>query len=92
MYATYRAHGFEIVSVSIDRNHDEWSDSTDEYEVPWINLGELKGFEGEMVMSYGVNFVPKAYLLDSEGQIVQKDLSTDQLATFLANEYNIQDE
>lgn len=92
MYESYRELGFEIVSVSIDRTHDEWSYSTEEYKLPWVNLGELKGFEGEMVMSYGVNFVPKAYLLDSEGQIVQKDLSTDKLATFLANEYGSPDE
>lgn len=92
MYASYREHGFEIVSVSIDDSHDYRSYSTKEYELPWINLGELKGFEGEMVMSYGVNFVPKAYLLDSEGHIVQKDLSTDRLAAFLANEYGTQDE
>ena len=92
MYASYREHGFEIVSISIDRSRDEWSDSTDEHELPWINLGELKGFEGDVVMSYGVNFVPKAYLLNSEGQIVQKDLSTDRLAAFLANGYGDQDE
>lgn len=91
MYESYREHGFEIVSVSIDDSHHDWSYSTEEYKLPWTNLGELKGFEGEMVMSYGVNFVPKAYLLDSEGQIVRKDLSTDQLATFLANEYGAQD-
>ena len=48
---------------------------------------ELKGFEGEMVMSYGVNFVPKGYMLDSEGHIVQKDLSVNQLKAFLAREY-----
>lgn len=88
LYASYRDHGFEIVSVSIDDSHDLWSYSTEEYELPWINLGELEGFEGEMVMSYGVNFVPKGYLLDSEGQIVQKDLSTDQLAAFLEKEYS----
>ena len=87
LYASYRDHGFEIVSVSIDDSHEMWSYSTEEYKLPWINLGELKGFEGEMVMSYGVNFVPKGYLLDSEGQIVQKDLSTDQLKEFLVREY-----
>lgn len=87
LYASYREHGFEIVSVSIDDSHDLWSYSTEEYELPWINLGELEGFEGEMVMSYGVNFVPKGYLLDSEGHIVQKDLSTDQLKAFLASKY-----
>ena len=88
LYASYGEHGFEIVSVSIDDTREMWSYSTEEYELPWINLGELKGFEGEMVTSYGVNFVPKGYLLDSEGQIVQKDLSTDQLKVFLREEYD----
>lgn len=87
LYASYGERGFEIVSVSIDDNREMWSYSTEEYGLPWINLGELKGFEGEMVTSYGVNFVPKGYLLDAAGQIVQKDLTTDQLKTFLGSVY-----
>ena len=73
--------------MSIDDTHENWSYITEEDELPWINLGELEGFEGEMVLSYGVNFVPKGYLLDSDGQIVQKDLSTYQLKAFLENLY-----
>lgn len=88
LYASYGKHGFEIVSVSIDDTRENWSYMTEEHELPWINLGELEGFEGEMVLSYGVNFVPKGYLLNSEGNIVQKDLTTDQLEAFLANVYS----
>ena len=87
LYASYRELGFEIVSVSLDDSHEDWSYSTEKHELPWINLGELRGFEGEIVTSYGVNFVPKGYLLDSDGQIVQKDLSTDQLKEFLGSVY-----
>ncbi len=88
LFATYSELGFEIASVSIDDTHEAWSYSSEEHELPWVNLGELKGFDGEMVMSYGVNFVPKGYLLDSEGQIVQKDLTTDQLKAFLVDKYD----
>ena len=88
LYASYGKQGFEIVSVSIDDTRENWSYMTEEHELPWINLGELEGFEGEMVLSYGVNFVPKGYLLNSEGNIVQKDLTTDQLEAFLANVYS----
>ncbi|MCY3885576.1 MAG: TlpA disulfide reductase family protein [Gammaproteobacteria bacterium] len=87
LHAAYSNHGFEIVSVSIDDNKEIWSEGTEQYEPTWVNLGELKGFEGEVVTSYGVDVVPKGYLLDSQGHIVQKDLSTDQLADFLAEEY-----
>jgi peroxiredoxin len=88
LYGSYHERGFEIVSVSIDDSRERWSYSTEEHGLPWTNLGELKGFEGEVVISYGVNFVPKAYLLNSGGNIVQKDLTTDQLKTFLASVYS----
>ena len=64
-----------------------WSDASEQYQPTWINLGELEGFGGEVAVAYGVNALPKSYLLDSDGRVVHKDLSTDQLKEFLVREY-----
>lgn len=87
LYASYHNRGFEIVSISIDEEPVKWKEGSETYNPTWINLGELEDFEGEVVTSYGVNGIPKTYLLNSEGKIVQKDLSTDQLRDFLVEEY-----
>ena len=87
IYDTYRRNGLEIVSVSIDDDEESWIERSEELELPWINLGELKGFKGEIATSYGVTFIPKGYLVDADGVIVQKNLTPEQLEGFLAKEF-----
>ena len=87
MLSSYGDRGFEIISVSTDKIPDMWSNASEQYRPTWINLGELEGFAGEVAVAYGVNALPKSYLLDSKGRIVKKDLSTDQLKDFLVQEY-----
>ena len=87
LYTSYNESGFEIVSVSVDDYKDAWAEGSEEHELPWVNLGELKGFRGEIATSYGVTFIPKSYLIDREGQIVQKDLEPKQLEKWLAETY-----
>lgn len=84
IYADYRDKGFEIVALSVDSDTDDWEDSVVEHETPWVNLGEIVEEPGPISESYGVMFIPKGFVLDSKGCIVQKDLTTDQLRSFLA--------
>ena len=90
LYTAYATQGFEIVSISIDEDFEAWEECSEEQELPWVNLGELKGFEGEIARSYGVTFIPKNYLIDSDGQVIHKDLSTDQIKTFLVRKFGDQ--
>ena len=87
LYDSYHEQGFEIISISIDDHHDAWAERSEEQELPWVDLGELKGFEGKIAKSYGVTFIPKKYLIDSQGKVIQKDLSMDQLESFLESKY-----
>lgn len=87
LYVTYREHGFEIVSISIDDTREDWIEASEEYELPWVNLGELKGVHGEVATSYGVTGIPKKYLVNTQGEILGKDLSTEKLDEWLANRF-----
>lgn len=84
IYTEYRDKGFEIVALSVDSDQDDWEDSVEDHETPWINLGEIVDEPGPIADSDGVMFIPKGFVLDSKGCIVQKDLTTDQLRSFLA--------
>ena len=83
LHAQFQDKGFEIVGVSIDQTAEAWIDATDTHQIPWINLGELKDFTGPVTVDFGVNFIPKAYVLDSDGCILKKDLETTELEDFL---------
>lgn len=84
----YGHEGFEIVAVSIDRTRDEWAEGSKKYEVPWINLGELESWDGEIATMYGVHFIPKSYLIDSNGCILQKDLPIELLEDVIVSKFD----
>lgn len=86
--SAYGQKGFEIVAVSIDRTHEEWAEGSEKYEIPWINLGELKSWDGEVATMYGVHFIPKSYLIDSEGCILQKDLPIELLEQVIVSKFD----
>ena len=88
LHSTYKANGFEIVSVAIDSNSPHWEQASEEHDLPWIDVGEMSGWDGETATAYGVQFVPKSYLIDREGYILQKDLNPDELEEYLSTWFN----
>ena len=86
--ASYGKEGFEIIAVSIDSAKEDWSVGSEEHDIPWINLGELESWDGEVATQYGVHFIPKNYLIDGESCILQKDLPTNLLEAVLMNQYD----
>ena len=89
LYAAYNDEGFEIVGVSIDDNMEDWKESVDEHELPWVNLGELKDWGGPIAVSYGVNAIPAGFLVDSNGCIYKKKIRPAALKEFLVDRYGM---
>ncbi|MCY3627147.1 MAG: TlpA disulfide reductase family protein [Gammaproteobacteria bacterium] len=88
LHSLYNKNGFEIVSVSIDDNFHDWEQASEEQDLPWIDVGEMDGWDGETAKAYGVQFVPKSYLVDREGHILQKDLNPDELEEYVSSWFN----
>lgn len=74
LYGAYKSHGFEVVGVSIDDTFEEWEGGSLDNELPWIDLGEMGGWKGATARSYGVLGIPKGYLLDSQGCILDRNV------------------
>ncbi|MXX94379.1 MAG: TlpA family protein disulfide reductase [Gammaproteobacteria bacterium] len=88
LHSTYNKDGFDIVSVSIDDNFHDWEQASEEQDLPWIDVGEMHGWDGETAKAYGVQFVPKSFLVDREGHILQKDLNPDKLEEYMSSWFN----
>ncbi|MCY3885575.1 MAG: TlpA disulfide reductase family protein [Gammaproteobacteria bacterium] len=87
MYSDYHEDGFEIVAISIDSTFEDWEEGSEEHQLPWINIGEIEGWDGPVAGLYGVQAIPKGYLVDSKGCILEKDLDTESLEGLLASRY-----
>jgi len=86
MYSKYNDKGFEVFSVSLDRTKDAWVKAIEQDGLVWpSHVSDLKYFQSEAAMSYKVNAIPFALLLDPEGRVIGKNLRGRQLQDKLAN-------
>lgn len=85
LYEKYKSKGFGIVGVSIDdADYRQRADSViTNYSLPWKSY-----FDVDRKQSAKINIVaiPDNFLLDSNGIIIRRDISPEDLATFLADE------
>ncbi len=88
MHAAYKDKGFEIVFVSIDDTYEDWKAGSVAHEVPGVNVGDLNGFLGETPVDYGVDWIPAEFLLQPDGEILNRGLSMDELEEFLGTHFD----
>jgi thiol-disulfide isomerase/thioredoxin len=62
----------EIIGISIDESKDDLMKSVNELDLNWINIAELKGWNGDIVEEYGIAATPTIFVLDSEKKIIGK--------------------
>lgn len=60
--------GFEVYSVSLDRQEDAWKKGIEADKLTWSSHGWDK--EGAASRAYGVSSIPTAFLVDGKGKIV----------------------
>lgn len=75
VYQKYHDKGFEVFSVSLDRDGNSWKKAIVDDQLVWPNhVSDLKYWSSEAAAIYGVRSIPAMFLLDREGRIVAKDL------------------
>jgi peroxiredoxin len=70
VYDLYHPYGFEIVSVSLDEKRDNWTKAIGQEKMPWLQLSDLKDFNGPLPKDYHINGIPHCLLFDPEGKLV----------------------
>jgi hypothetical protein len=65
---------------------DAWIDAIKKDGVPWIQVCDFKGWNGQVVNEYNLfgKGIPANFLIDREGRIVAKDLRGDDIENKLA--------
>ncbi|RKR81793.1 peroxiredoxin [Mucilaginibacter gracilis] len=73
-YNTFKDHNFTVVSISLDDVRKRWLTSLATLKMPWIQLSNVKGWDDELPVYYGIKGIPSSLLIDPEGVIIAKDL------------------
>lgn len=89
LYEKYKALGFEILGVSLDGSREQWEKAIEKDKLLWTNVSDLKGSYNEAALMYGVSYIPKNYLIDPQGVIIDEDLRGEDLKVKLEELFNI---
>lgn len=80
LYEKYKDDGFEVFSVSLDKNKDRWVAAIDKDNLSWdAHVSDLKGWQNAAAKEYGVSSIPFTVLLDREGKVINTKLRGFQL-------------
>jgi peroxiredoxin len=73
VYAKYHHKGFNIISVSNDRNWNDWVRALDQEKMPWTQVIDefpSKGSLAKVGELYAVGSMPFFVLLDEKGKVI----------------------
>jgi len=73
-YNKYKDKGFEILGVSLDRDKNRWLQAIAADGLTWKHVSDLKYFQSEAALTYGVSAIPYTVLIDKEGKIIAQNL------------------
>ncbi len=84
VYDMYNKKGFEILGVSLDRDHGAWVQAIKDDGLPWKHVSDLGFWSNAAAQEYGVSSIPFTVLLDKEGRVLEKGLRAGELEAALA--------
>lgn len=74
-YNKFKGRGFDIFSVSLDRDKNAWLAAIKQDGLVWKNhVGDLKAWQNEAAALYGVQGIPYSVLIDREGKVIATNL------------------
>jgi thiol-disulfide isomerase/thioredoxin len=85
IYQNFKTKGLEILFISLDTDEISLEKGIREKKLDGIHTCDKKGWNGDMVEKLNVNRTPYIYLVSTDGKIILKDPSVEQLKTFIEN-------
>lgn len=82
-YNKFKSKNFDILGVSLDNNKGKWLQAIQDDQLTWTHVSDLKYWQNEVALQYGVKSIPANFLLDKEGKIIAKGLRGAQLEQVL---------
>lgn len=73
-FKAFHDQGFNILSVSLDKNEASWKKAIATDGMPWYHVSSLKYWGEPVAVQFGINGVPDNFLLDAEGKVVARGL------------------
>jgi thiol-disulfide isomerase/thioredoxin len=86
-YELYHQDGFDIISISIDRVREDWLKAVDEEQMSWLQVFDMKAFDGETQKLYNFMGIPFCVFVDPDGIIIDRNMRGHYLVKKLSELY-----
>lgn len=85
-FHTYKDRNFTVLGISLDRPGKEkaWLDAIHKDNLAWTQVSDLKFWENEVAVQYGIQGIPQNFLLDPTGKIIARNIRGEELHNKLA--------
>ena len=75
LYKKYSDENFEIFSVSLDGNKENWKKAIKKDNLIWdYHVSDLKKWKSDLISKYQFRGIPHTVLIDPEGKIIEEKL------------------
>jgi len=78
-YKRYSNQDFEIYQVSLDKQRQAWLDAIEKDNLDWYHVSDLQFWNSAAAQKYNIRSIPANFLLNKEGEIIDKNLRGDDL-------------
>lgn len=87
LYSKYNNVGFQLIGISTElkKSQNEWQNGISKYQLPWPQFWDVDHLQ---TSEYGIRFFPTNFLLDSNGNILSRNIGLDALSDFLNENLN----
>ncbi len=83
LYKDYQSKGLGIIGISLDEDADEWKKAIKSMGLTWTQVSDLKGWQSEPAKIFQVKAIPFTMVVDSNGNILAKELRGIELENFI---------
>lgn len=74
LYPKFKDKGFEIFSVSMDNDSEDWKKAIRKDKISWMQSISPGGWEAPTALQWGIVALPTTYLIDRDGRLLAMDL------------------
>jgi thiol-disulfide isomerase/thioredoxin len=73
----------DILAISLDTNKNDWISFVKTKCPDFVNLSDLKGWEGKASIDYSIYATPTMFLVDKDGKIYAKPTSFEEVQNMI---------
>ena len=79
LYSKYKDKGFEILSISLDDEKNDWKKAAAKDKITWMQGFDKGGWDALAAMKWQVDAIPASFLINKDGDVVAINLEKDEL-------------